>query len=132
MYLLDTDICIYAIKKKPARVLHTLKKKSRLGIHVSSITVAELEYGAEKSAFPERNRVALIEFLSIFDILKFDERDAVEYGKIRARLEKKGTPIGALDLLIAAQALSRDLVLVSNNLKEFSRIEELRLENWAG
>ena len=132
MYLLDTDICIYAIKKKPAGVLHTLKKKSRGGIHVSSITMAELEYGAEKSAFPEKNRVALIEFLSIFDILKFDEKDATEYGRIRARLEKKGTPIGLMDLLIASQTLSQNFVLVSNNLKEFSRIEDLRVENWAG
>ena len=131
MYLLDTDICIYAIKKKPAGVLHTLKKKTRQGIHVSAITVAELEYGAEKSAFPEKNGVALIEFLSIFDILKYDEKDAAGYGKIRAMREKKGTPIGPLDVLIASHALSRNLVLVTNNLKEFSRIEGLRIENWA-
>jgi len=132
MYLLDTDICIYTIKKKPAEVLATLKKKSRRGIHVSSITVAELVYGVEKSGFPERNRVSLMEFLSIFDIIHFDEKDASEYGKVRTRLEKKGTPIGPMDLLIVSQALARDLVLVSNNIKEFSRIEGLSLENWAG
>ena len=132
MYLLNTDICIYVIKKKPAGVLNTLKKKSRRGIHISSITVAELEYGVEKSGFPEKNRVSLMEFLAIFDIIMFDARDAAEYGKIRAGLERKGTPIGPMDLMIASQAVSRKLVLVTNNIKEFSRIEGLNFENWAG
>lgn len=130
MYLLDTDICIYIIKRKPVEVLHTLKKKSRKGIHVSAITVAELEYGIEKSSFPEKNRVSLMEFMSIFSLVNFDDKDAVEYGKIRAKLEKKGTLIGPMDLLIAAQAFSRKLVLVTNNIDEFSRIEELKMENW--
>ena len=131
MYLLDTNICIYIIKKKPIDVLKTLKRKSNSEIFISSITIAELEYGISKSLYPERNKVALIEFLSLFNILPFTDKDAAEYGKIRASLEKKGQPIGSMDFLIASQALSNELILVTNNVKEFQRFEGLKIENWA-
>lgn len=130
MYLLDTNICIYIIKKKPVDVLKTLKTKSKKDIYVSSITIAELEYGVAKSSFPEKNKIALIEFLSIFNILAFDDTDAVEFGMIKTDLEKKGKIIGPMDLLIAGQAKSKKLILVTNNIKEFERVEGLKLENW--
>jgi tRNA(fMet)-specific endonuclease VapC len=130
MYLLDTNICIYIIKKNPAVVLKVLKRKSVKDIHVSSITVAELEYGVAKSMYPAKNRLALIEFLSFFHILDFNGSDAAAFGSIRASLEKKGAIIGPMDLLISAQALARKLVLVTNNSKEFERIDGIRLENW--
>ncbi len=130
MYLLDTNICIYIIKKKPVDVLKTLKTKSKKDIYVSSITIAELEYGVAKSQFPEKNKVALIEFLSIFNILPFDDTDAVEFGMIKTDLEKKGKIIGPMDLLIAGQAKSKKLILITNNVKEFERVEGLKIENW--
>jgi tRNA(fMet)-specific endonuclease VapC len=131
MYLLDTNICIYIIKKKPVNVLKTLKIKLKKGIFVSSITIAELEYGVSKSLYPEKNKIALIEFLSILNILNFDDQDAVEFGFIKTQLEKKGWIIGTMDLLLAAQALSKKLILVTNNMKEFQRIDNLKIENWA-
>jgi len=130
MYLLDTNICIYIIKKKPVDVLKTLKTKSKKNIYVSSITIAELEYGVAKSQFPEKNKIALIEFLSIFNILPFNDIDAVEFGMIKTDLEKKGKIIGPMDLLIAGQAKSKKLILVTNNIKEFERVEGLKIENW--
>ena len=130
MYLLDTNICIYVIKKKPVDVLKTLKTKSKKDIYVSSITIAELEYGVAKSQFPEKNKIALIEFLSIFNILPFDDIDAVEFGMIKTDLEKKGKIIGPMDLLIAGQAKSKKLILVTNNIKEFEIVEGLKIENW--
>ncbi|HOK92782.1 MAG TPA: type II toxin-antitoxin system VapC family toxin [Spirochaetota bacterium] len=130
MYLLDTNICIYIIKKKPSDVLKTLKKKSKNDIYISSITIAELEYGVAKSQFPEKNKIALIEFLSIFNILPFDDTDAVNFGIIKLELEKKGKIIGPIDLLLAAQAKTKKLILVTNNVKEFERIEGLKIENW--
>ena len=130
MYLLDTNICIYCIKNKPASVLAKLNLKRKHDIYISSITVAELEFGVEKSQFPEKNRIAMIEFLSIFQILPFDDMDAQNYGKIKANLSKQGKIIGPLDMLIASQAKSKDLILVTNNVKEFSRIDELKIENW--
>ena len=130
MYLLDTNICIYIIKKKPVDVLKTLKTKSKKNIYVSSITIAELEYRVAKSQFPEKNKIALIEFLSIFNILPFDDTDAVEFGMIKTDLEKKGRIIGPMDLLIAGQAKSKKLILVTNNIKEFERVEGLKIENW--
>ena len=130
MYLLDTNICIYIIKKKPADVLKTLKTKSKKDIYISSITIAELEHGIAKSQFPEKNKIALIEFLSIFNILPFDDNDAVEFGEIKKELEKKGKIIGPMDLLLAAQAKSKKLILVTNNTKEFERVEGLKIENW--
>lgn len=130
MYLLDTNICIYIIKKKPPEVLATLKKKSKCGIAVSSLTVAELEYGIEKSKVKEKNRISLIELLSIFTIIPFDDADAVKYGKIRADLERKGTIIGEIDMLLAAQAMCKKQIFVTNHIKEFVRVEGLQLEKW--
>ncbi len=130
MYLLDTNICIYIIKKKPADVLKKLKTKLKTAIYVSTITIAELEYGIAKSQFPEKNKIALIEFLSIFNILSFDDADAVHFGEIKKELEKKGKIIGPMDLLLAAQAKSKKLILVTNNSKEFERVEGLKIENW--
>ena len=131
MYLLDTDICIYIIKKKPEEVLKKLKTRLKKEIYISSITVAELEYGVAKSAFPEKNKIALIEFLSIFNTLNFDNNDAVEFGSIKLDLTAKGTVIGPMDLLIASQAKSKRFILVTNNVKEFKRVKGIKIENWA-
>jgi len=130
MYLLDTNICIYAIKKKPIFVLDKIKEKSKLGIFISALTVAELEYGIENSTKIEENRVSLLKYLSIFNILPFDDRDAIPYGKLKTKLRKEGQIIGPIDMLLAAQALSKDLIFVTNNTKEFRRIENLKFENW--
>jgi tRNA(fMet)-specific endonuclease VapC len=129
-YLLDTNICIYIIKKHPIKVLNRLRQQSIGEVAVSSITLAELEYGADKSSRPEQNRNALLSFLSPLEILAFDEMAALHYGEIRAYLEKTGKIIGAMDMLIAAHARSISLTLVTNNTKEFSRIPNLNLENW--
>lgn len=130
-YMLDTNICIYAIKNKPENVLVNLQAKMQDGLCISVITLAELEYGVEASAYPEKNAVALMQFLSIMEILPFDDRAAAEYGKICAKLKKQGTPIGTMDMLIAAHARVSGLVLVTNNVREFTRVEDLRVENWA-
>ena len=130
MYLLDTNICIYIIRKKPVDVLRILRTKSKKDIYISTITIAELEYGVSKSQFPEKNKIALIEFLSIFNILPFDDADAVEFGMIKTDLEKKGKIIGPMDLLIAGQAKAKKLILVTNNIKEFARVEGIKMENW--
>jgi tRNA(fMet)-specific endonuclease VapC len=130
MYLLDTNICIYAIKKKPFNVLEQIKIKSKLGIYISALTVAELEYGIENSIKVEENRISLLKYLSLFNILPFDDKDAIPYGKLKSKLRKEGRIIGPIDMLLAAQALSKDLIFVTNNIKEFERIENLKLENW--
>lgn len=130
MYMLDTNICIYAIKNKPLQVLKQLQKNYAKGICISAITLAELEHGVEKSSYPDKNRMALIRFLSILQILSFDDRAAAEYGKICAYLQRQGTPIGTMDMLIAGHARANDLILVTNNTREFMRIPELRIENW--
>jgi len=129
-YLFDKNICIYIIKKKSPALLDKLSGFPFDSISISSITIAELHYGVDKSLFPVKNLFALQKFLTPFNIVDFDYRAAVEYGKIRALLKKKGTPIGPMDMLIAACAKSRGLTLFSNYLKEFSRIESLSLENW--
>ncbi len=130
-YLLDTDICIYIINRKPPAVLKRVQSKQPGQIAISTITLAELEYGIVRSRYPDRNRIALLEFLLPFVILDFDPGASAEYGRIRSSLESKGRPIGPMDLLLAAQATSHDLVLVTNNEKEFARIDGLRIENWA-
>jgi tRNA(fMet)-specific endonuclease VapC len=128
--LLDTNICIYIIKKKPADVINRFLDIEPGEIAVSSITLAELQFGVMKSSDPVRNQEALDKFISPLEVIDFDYSDTIEYGRIRAYLESKGTPIGPLDTLIAAQALSKGLILVSNNIKEFTRVPELLLENW--
>ena len=129
-YMLDTNICIYVIKHKPESVFRKLKKIKPEDVCISSITYAELAYGVEKSAQPERNRLALSMMLSSIEIVAFDDSAAADYGEIRASLEKGGTPIGSLDMLIAAHARSAGCTLVTNNTKEFCRVEGLKLANW--
>ena len=130
MYLLDTNICIYAINKKPDIVLNRIKKEIRKGIYISTLTVAELEYGVENSSRIESNRIALMKFLSIFNTLAFDDLDAIPYGRLKTKLRKAGNLIGPIDMLLAAQALSKGLILVTNNAKEFERIDNLIIEDW--
>lgn len=129
-YLLDTNICIYIIKKKPPIVLKRFEKFPLGSIGISTITLAELQFGIRKSSNPEKNLKALNQFIIPLEIIDFDFNATIEYGLIRARLEKKGTPIGPLDTLIGAHAKSLDLTLVTNNEKEFIRIPDLKLENW--
>jgi tRNA(fMet)-specific endonuclease VapC len=128
--MLDTNICIYIIKKKPENVLIQLKNHKDDGLFISAITLAELEYGNENSQYKEQNRIALIEFLTIINVKNFDEKAAKEYGIIRKELKNINGIIGPLDLLIGAHAKSLDMVLVTNNVKEFKRIRGLRIENW--
>jgi len=129
-WMLDTNTCIYIIKQKPVSVLEKFSTISPGQIALSVITLAELEYGARKSAAVEKNLAALHQFSIPFDILPFDYNATVEYGIIRADLEAKGTPIGPLDTLIAAHAKSLNYILVTNNEKEFNRISGLNIENW--
>ena len=127
-YMLDTNICIYAIKHKPPEVIKNFLKHNPEDICVSSITYGELMHGVEKSQAEERNRAAITLFLSSISILPFDNYAAEEYGKVRAELERKGTPIGPMDMLIAGHARSERLILVTNNTREFFRVEDLDLE----
>lgn len=129
-YMIDTNICIYIIKKKPPQVLKKLRRMHVDTIGISAVTVSELEYGVEKSEYPKKNRIALLEFLVPFEILDYDQAASREYGRIRAALERKGRPVGAMDLLIAAHARSQGLILVTNNEKEFKHVEGLKVENW--
>jgi tRNA(fMet)-specific endonuclease VapC len=131
-YMLDTNICIYLIKQKPPQVMEEFAMLSFGDIGVSTITVAELQYGVQKSQRPEQNQQALGQFLIPLVIADFDQDAAVAYGAIRASLEQHGTPIGSLDTLIAAHALSLDATLVTNNLREFARVPDLKVVNWAG
>lgn len=129
-YMLDTNMCIYIIKKHPPKVLKKFQTLELGDVCISSITLAELMYGVHKSHHQQKNKIALEWFSAPLDIAPFDGDTADHYGKIRAYLEKKGTPIGSLDMMIAAHALSLNLILVTNNTKEFSRIPELQLEDW--
>ena len=129
-YLLDTNICIYTIKHKPPEVIQRFLSQDPSELCISSITYAELMHGVEKSMAAERNRIAITMFLSPISVLNFDTYAAEEYGKIRAYLERKGTPIGPMDILIAAHAKAEDLILVTNNTREFERVEDLEVEDW--
>ena len=131
MYLLDTNICIYVINGRSPKIVDTFKSLPLGEIALSAVTLAELEYGASKSAHRDRNRLMLIGFASPFRILPFEDRDAEIFGILRAHLERAGTPIGPYDLQIAAQALARNCRLVTNNVREFERIPGLNIENWA-
>lgn len=128
--LLDTNICIYMIKNKPPEVRKHFERFVPGDIAISSITVAELQYGVEKSAAREKNALALEAFLLPLEIAPFDMESALAYGKIRAKLERQGTPVGGMDMLIAAQAIAQGLTLITHNLKEFARIPGLRYETW--
>jgi tRNA(fMet)-specific endonuclease VapC len=130
MYMLDTNICIYIIKKKTEHILKQLQDKRGNGLAISSITLAELEFGNENSMYKEKNKIALMEFLAIIDIKQFDEKAAKEYGIIRKDLKDRNCLIGPLDMLIGAHAKSLNMILVTNNIKEFKRIKDLQIENW--
>ena len=130
-YMLDTNICIYIMKERPEQVIERLRHTPISDVGVSTITLSELEDGAAKSSRPEQNKLAILEFLAPLEILPYDDMAAREYGKTRAYLEKQGTPIGSLDMLIAAHALSLKGILVTNNESEFRRIPALKIENWA-
>ena len=130
MWLLDTNICIYLIKKKPERLLHRLREVDIAAVSVSAVTVAELQYGVAKSARPEQNALALAAFLAPLGVDTFDDGAAAAYGQLRADLERVGTPIGSLDMLIAAQALASGRIVVTNNTQEFRRVAGLKVEDW--
>ena len=130
-YLIDTNICIYVMNKKPFEVIDKFKNTEIGQIGISSITVSELNYGVAKSERQKQNAQRLEEFLTPFDILPYDETSSKYYGIIRYQLESEGKIIGPLDMLIAAHALSKDFILVTNNEKEFLRIKSLKVENWA-
>ena len=131
MYLLDTNICIYALKNKPKTVMKHIERAGFQNIFMSTIVLSELYFGAENSLKPRYNRKVIDHFMSPFKIISFDLDSANIYGKIRAELKKDGKLIGLMDMLIAATALSNDMVLVTNNEKEFNRVRDLKIENWS-
>jgi tRNA(fMet)-specific endonuclease VapC len=130
LYLLDTDALIYILKRRPPDVAARFEKMSPEDVAISMISMAELMFGAEKSGSPARARRAVEKIAEVLRVLPLDERAARVYGKLRAQLEQRGTPIGALDTLIAAHALSLRATLVTNNTREFARVPGLRVENW--
>ena len=128
-YLLDTNIVIYVLKRRPKEVLEIFNRNaSRMAI--SSITLSELIYGAEKSANVDKNLEAIEEFISHLEVLPYNAKASQHYGQIKAALEKKGEIIGENDIHIAAHAISQGLILVTNNLRGFKRVPNLALENW--
>jgi len=129
-YLLDTNICIFVIKRKPVLVLQRFLQQPPAEVSISSVTLAELRYGADKSAAPARNHAALDGFLTPISVADFGTLAADEYGKVRADLERRGVPIGPLDTMIAAHALSLKVTLVTANTSEFSRVPGLVVEDW--
>ena len=128
-YMLDTNIVIYVIKRRPIEVLATFNQHAE-HMCISSITLAELLHGVEKSALPAHNLRQVENFISRLDIVEYGSKAAEHYGNIRAMLEKQGQTIGVNDLHIAGHARSEGLILVTNNLKEIERVEALRLDNW--
>ena len=131
IFMLDTDICIYIIKRKPDSVLKRLESLQPGQLAMSAITFAELMNGAKKSQHVEANLERLNALSELLDIRPFDKQAAVYYGDVRSSLEKRGEIIGGNDLLIAAHALSLGWILVTNNEREFSRVEGLKIVNWA-
>jgi len=128
--MLDTNVCIYIIKQQPVAVLKRFLEYQIGDIGISSITLSELRYGVAKSTHQEKNAKALDEFIIPLEVVSFDEKAAHVYGEIRAALEKAGTPIGAMDMLIAAHAVSLGIPLVTNNTREFVRITSLNVIDW--
>lgn len=128
--MLDTDTCIALIRQQPEKALRRLHSKGASQVGISSITLSELAFGAARSSRPEQASLALQEFLLQLEVAAYDERAALEYGAVRAALTASGTPIGPLDTLIAAHARSLDLVLVTHNTREFSRVPQLRIDDW--
>jgi tRNA(fMet)-specific endonuclease VapC len=130
IYMLDTNICTYVINARPQKLLERFKQERMGSIGISSVTAAELAFGVAKSG-SARNREALEMFLAPLEILPFDASVIWHYGDLRAGLERRGQPMGALDTMIAAHALASNTILVTNNTREFARVPELRLQNWA-
>jgi len=130
MFMLDTNICIYIIKKRPLVVYEKFNSVGQDNISISIVTYAELQYGVERSSSKQFNQQIINDFVSRLIVLNWDKEAASQYAKIRTNLEKKGTPIGNMDLMIAAHALSQKCTLVSNNLAEFKRVNDLKYENW--
>ena len=129
-YMLETSACVELIRRRPKRLMRRMANLPAAEFGISAITLAEFQYGAEKSARSAQEYEALEEFLMPLTILDFDADATIAYGKIRARLESMGTPIGSLDTLIAAHAVSRNLVLLTRNLREFKRVPGLKAEDW--
>ena len=129
-YLIDTNICIYIMNNHPPEMFEKFKHVGVGEVGISSISISELYYGAFKGTKIKQNIQRLEEFLFPFEVLKYDENASREYGRIRSLLEKKGQVIGPLDMLIAAHAMSNKLIVITNNIKEFERINSLRVENW--
>jgi len=130
IFLLDTDTLIYILKRRPPSVAARVERLSPEGVAVSAISMAELTFGAEKSAHPTRSRRAVERVAEVLPVLPFDADAARAYGRLRRHLEQRGTPIGALDTLIAAHALALRATLVTNNTREFTRVPGLKVENW--
>ena len=128
-YMLDTNIVIYVIKRRPVELLEVFNRHAGQ-MCISSITLAELLHGVEKSSTPDRNLLKVEDFLSRLEVLQYGTKAASHYGEIRADLEREGTLIGVNDLHIAGHARSEGLTLVSNNIPEFERVEALRVVNW--
>jgi tRNA(fMet)-specific endonuclease VapC len=129
-YLLDTNICVYLIKKRPSEVIERFRQHSPQDVAISTITLFELQYGIEKSRYRQRSEDALAKFLLPLNLINLDRSSAIEAATIRAQLEKEGTPIGPYDLLIAGLARSQGMTLVTSNTKEFERVVGLHVENW--
>jgi len=130
MYMLDTNTCIYVIKERPAKALRRFEAVDKEQICISVITQAELQYGVERSTRSTHNQRVLNEFIGRLSVLDWDRDAVLHYGRIRRHLEQKGTPIGNMDLLLAAQALGRQCTLVTNNQREFKRVPGLKTVNW--
>lgn len=130
MYLLDTNICIYAMKNSYSCLTQKLFQVLPSDIFVSSITLGELEYGCAKSRWGQRSRDVMHLFLSAYDVLPFDNEDATLWGSLRADLAAKGSHIGPYDIQLAAQSISKGLILVTHNTKEFERVPNIVLEDW--
>ena len=130
LYILDTNTCIYFLNRSSEKIITKMKGLSPSNIKLSTITVAELFFGAEKSRAQKKNWATVQSFIGHFELIPFDEKCCLHYAKIRAPLEKSGSPIAPMDLLIASTTLAHSLILVTNNVKEFKRIKGLSLENW--
>ena len=130
-YMLDTNIVAYAKNRRPPCVLEKLLQHDPAEICISAITMAELDFGVFNSSDPEKNRIALVMFLSGITVLPFEKAASLEYGQIRYYLKKNGILIGGNDMLIAAYARSLNLTLVTHNTREFSKVPGLKLEDWA-
>lgn len=131
MYMLDTNICSYIIKQRPTEVLQKFENIQKDQICISIVTYAELEYGVERTSSKRVNQQIIDAFIDRLKVVSWDIDAAKHYAKIRNGLEKQGTPIGNMDLMIASHARSQECILVTNNLREFERVPNLKLENWA-